>query len=126
MLLCKWFINLPSMKYTIVILYRATHLWLTLSRQERGEFFASKIAPLIRQFDGKLSIKLCDSEAFHAKTSDFMLVDCNTLKDYYYFSEYLRDTELFGKPYIEINDIVIGINNGFKDFEESEYKKNSN
>jgi len=113
------------MKYTIVILYRATHLWLSLTREDRGKFFITKIAPLIQQFNGKLSIRLCDSEAFHAKTSDFMLVDCNNLKDYYYFIEYLRDTDLFGKPYIEINDIVIGINNGFKDFEESEYKKDN-
>lgn len=109
------------MKYTVVILYRATHLWLSLSREERGQFFEKKIAPIIGKFDGKLSVRLCDSEAFHARTSDFMLVECLELKDYYYFIEYLRDTELFGKPYIEINDIVIGINNGFKHFEEAEY-----
>ncbi|MBL6446996.1 hypothetical protein JMN32_11795 [Fulvivirga sp. 29W222] len=111
------------MTYSILVLYRATNYWLALSREERGRFFETEIAPIIQKCDERLSIRLFDSEAFHAKTSDFMLVECQNLQDYYYFMEYLRDTELFSKPYIELNDVIIGVENGFQRFEEEEFNK---
>lgn len=110
----------PDTAYTILVLYRATNHWLTLSREERNEFAAKEIFPIIQKFDKKLNVRLFDSEAFHAKTSDFFIVSCNDLKDYYFFMECLRDTDLFAKPYIELNDIIIGIEGGFKAFESSE------
>jgi len=109
--------------YSILVLYQTTNHWLTLSREKRTSFFGEKIAPIMQKFEDKLSIKLFDSEAFHAKTSDYMIIECHDIKDYYYFMEYLRDTELFTKPLIVLNDVIIGIKNGFQDFEKNEYYK---
>ncbi len=111
------------MNYSILVLYQATPLWLTLSRVERTKFFESNIAPLISKYKDTLTVRLFDSEAFHAKTSDYMIIECNDLKHYYYFMEYLRDTALFAKPYIILNDVIIGIENGFEAFEKDEYYK---
>jgi len=105
------------MKYSVLVLYQATPLWLSLTRDERGVFFKMKVAPLIQKFRQSLSIRLFDSEAFHASISDFMFVECDNIKDYYFFMEHLRDTELFGKPYIVLKDVVIGVENGFQLFE---------
>ena len=113
----------PIMKYSILVLYNATNNWLLLSREERGEIYQNEIMPVISKFEGKLNVRIFDSEAFHAKTSDFMIIECNDLKDHYYFMEYLRDTSIFGKPYIELIDIVIGVENGFEHFEAEEYNK---
>jgi hypothetical protein len=104
------------MKYSVLIIYQATPLWLRLTRDERGVFFEKKVAPLIQKFHPSLAIRLFDSEAFHASISDFMLVECDNLKDYYFFMEHVRDTELFGKPYIVLKDVVVGMENGFQLF----------
>ncbi len=109
------------MNYTILILYRVTHHWLALTRKQRNEFFSNEILPIIQRFEGKLTVRLFDSEAFHATTSDFLIVECEELQEYYYFMEYLRDTALFSKPYLELNDIITGIENGFQQFEEKKY-----
>ncbi len=108
------------MNYTILILYRATHHSLALTRQQRNEFFSSEILPIVQQFEGRLTVRFFDSEAFHATTSDFLIINCEELQDYYYFMEYVRDTALFSKLYIELNDIITGIENGFQHFEEKE------
>lgn len=115
--------NENEMNYTILVMYQATNHWLELSREERSEFFSENTAPIMQKFKDKLNIRLFDSEAFHATTSDYMIIECADLKDYYYFMEYLRDTKMFSKPYIILNDVIIGIENGFKDFEDNEYNK---
>ncbi len=117
-----------DMNYSILVLYQVNNHWLALSREERTHFYEGTMLPLIQKFNNKLLVRLFDSEAFHAQTSDYMIIECKDLKDYYYFMEYLRDTELFSKPYLVLKDVIIGIENGFKDFEEKEYyhKKEAN
>ncbi len=111
------------MNYSILVLYQVNNHWLTLTREERSNFYEGKMLPLIKKFSNQLSVRLFDSEAFHAETSDYMIIECSDLKDYYYFMEYLRDTELFSKPYLVLKDVIIGIENGFKAFEDKEYYK---
>jgi len=110
------------MNYTILILYRVTNHWLELKREQRIDFFATTISPIINQFKETVTVRFFDSEAFHANTSDFMIIDCTNLKDYYYFIEHLRDSALFGKPYLVLNDVIIGIENGFQAFETTKFK----
>lgn len=105
------------MKYSILVLYKVTPQFLNLSRQKRGEIFEEKVIPIVQKYSDKLSVRLFDSEAFHAQTSDFLIISCNDLQEYYFFIEDLRDTELFGVPYIELNDVIIGIEDGFSEFE---------
>jgi hypothetical protein len=107
------------MKYTILILMRATPAWLSLSRDKRREFFEKEITPIFAKFSDSLKIRLFDSEAFHAKTSDFMIIECENLKEYYYFIEFLRDTKIFSEPYFELNEIITGVENGFQEFEKN-------
>ncbi|WP_341227303.1 darcynin family protein [uncultured Arcticibacterium sp.] len=109
-------------KYTVLILYRATHLWLGLTREERSIIFDKELAPLLTKYNKSLNVRFFDSEAFHAHTSDFIIVETADLNQYYYFMEHLRDTSLFGKPYIELNNIIMGLEDGFKDFESNEIK----
>ena len=105
------------MKYSVLVLYKVTPQFLGLSRKERGSVFEETVIPIIQKFGDTLEIRMFDSEAFHATTSDFLLIGCNDLTDYYYFIEHIRDTALFGVPYIELNDVIIGIEDGFAEFE---------
>lgn len=105
------------MTYTILVLYLVTPDWLALTRAERNEFFSTQIGPVLEVHQEKLSVRFFDSEAFHGKTSDYMIITCEDLRSYYYFMEALRDTKLFSQPYLVLNDVIIGIENGFKEYE---------
>lgn len=108
------------MKYTILILYRSTTNWLSLSRKARDKEVQTNIQPLLEKYKEQLSIRFFDSEAFHAKTSDFLILSCDDLQQYYFFMEELRDSPFFTAPYIELNDVIIGYENGFQQFEEEQ------
>jgi len=107
------------MKYTILILYTVKPSFLSLPRAERNSFFEQKVAPIIHEYHNTIEVKMCDSEAFHASVSDFLIIQCADLQHYYHFMEKLRDTALFSKPYIELKDVIIGLEDGFRDFEET-------
>jgi hypothetical protein len=105
------------MRYSVLVLYQSTNLWLTLTREERANFFEKDISPIIEKFRSHLAIRFFDSEAFHASISDFMLIECDDFKQHYFFMEHLRDSDLFSKPYIIVKDIVVGVEGGFQMFE---------
>ncbi|KAB7731411.1 hypothetical protein F5984_11510 [Rudanella paleaurantiibacter] len=102
--------------YTIFVLYQALPAWLSLSRSQREAFFDRKTTPLFARFEQEVQVRLFDAEAFHARFSDVMMISCNDLNQYYVFMEALRDTELFSKPYIEVKEVIVTRENGFKPF----------
>lgn len=106
------------MKYTILLLMQATPAWLSLTRKERSVFFEGKLSPIIGKFSQGLTVRLFDAEFFHASVSDYMMIETESLEAYADFIEYLRDTEIYGVPYFEIRDIITGVENRFKTFDE--------
>jgi hypothetical protein len=40
------------------------------------------------------------------------------IEDYYFLIEELRDTPLFTVPYLTVDDIIIGLQDGFQRFED--------
>ena len=105
------------MTYTVFVLYQALPAWLTLSRPQRGAFFARKATPVFARYAKEVQVRLFDAEAFHAQVSNVMVISCNDLNNYYFFMEALRDTELFSKPYIELKDVIISREDGLQDYE---------
>ena len=108
--------------YTILVLMNATPKWLSLSRDERSKFFEEKVKPIFQKVGKTVKVGLYDSEYFHSKVSDFMLVNTTNLEDYKLLIELLRDTKIYGEPYFEIIDIIVGQENLFEDFNEK-FKK---
>lgn len=104
--------------YTILVLMNATPKWLSLSREERSIFFGEKVKPIFQKVSKSVKVGLYDSEYFHSKVSDFMLVKTTNLEDYKLLIELLRDTKIYGEPYFEIIDIIVGQENLFEDFNE--------
>lgn len=104
--------------YTVLILMNATSKWLSLSRAERTDFFEEKVIPIFKRVAKTVNVQLYDSEYFHSKVSDFMLVTAANLEDYKLLIELLRDTRIYGEPYFEIIDIIVGQENLFEDFNE--------
>src|SRR4051794_12344799 len=99
--------------YTILVLMNATHKWLSLTRDERSEFVEKELTPIFIRVGKTVNIKLFDSEYFHSSVSDFMIVSTTNLDDYKLLIELLRDTKIYGVPYFEIKDIIVGQENLF-------------
>lgn len=113
------------MKYTILLLMQATPAWLSLTRKERSVFFEGKLSPIIDKFSEDLTVRLFDVEFFNASVSDYMMIETKNLEAYADFIEYLRDTEIYGVPYFEIKDIITGVENRFKTFDEKLKNENN-
>ena len=108
--------------YTILVLMNATPQWLSLTRDQRSQFFEKQIIPVFQKVGESVEAKLFDSEYFHAKVSDFMIITTHNLHRYKLLIELLRDTRIYGIPYFEVVDIIVGQENLFEDFNE-ELKK---
>ena len=108
--------------YTILVLMNATPKWLSLSRDERSIFFEEKVTPIFQKVCKTVKVGLYDCEYFHSKISDFMLVNTTNLEDYKLLIELLRDTKIYGEPYFQIIEIIVGQENLFEDFNEK-FKK---
>jgi hypothetical protein len=104
--------------YTILLLLRTTPEWLRLNRKQRSYYFDQQIKPIFREVSNTVSIRLYDSEYYHASISDFMIIQTNIFEDYQLFLERLRDTAVYGVPYFEVKDIIIGEENLFEKFNE--------
>jgi hypothetical protein len=111
--------NKPAPKpYTILVLMNATPKWLSLTRNERSQFVEKEITPIFVKTGKTVTIRLFDSEYFNASVSDFMIVSTPSLGDYKLLIELLRDTKIYGIPYFDIKQIIVGQENLFEYFNE--------
>ena len=94
----------------------ATSDWLTLTRDERSKFVEKELTPIFGRVSENVDIRMFDSEYFHSSVSDFMIISTTNLDDYKLLIELLRDTKVYGVPYFEIKDIIVGQENLFEDF----------
>lgn len=105
--------------YTIVLMYQFQPKWLRLDWQQRAEFRAQYIAPIFDKYAEVVQAKFCDSEAFDAEYSDFMVLTTGDLKRYYYLIEELRETPLFSEEFVVVNRILMGLEDGHLEFEQT-------
>lgn len=104
--------------YTVLVLMNATPQWLSLSRDDRSKFFEKELLPIFGKVSQTVDVQLFDSEYFHATVSDFLIISTTELDDYKLLIEMLRDTKVYGVPYFEIVDIIVGQEEMFQDFNE--------
>ncbi|MBF6046353.1 hypothetical protein GO001_14150 [Streptomyces sp. NRRL B-1677] len=107
------------MRYTIVLSYAFSPAWLSLSRDERNDMRERCIQPVLAKYADRVSARFFDAEAFHAQHTDFALLETADLRAYYHLVEELRDTPLIGDGYLAFTDIRIGVEDGYRAFEES-------
>lgn len=105
------------MTYTIVVAYRFAAAWLAKSWEERGAYEAEHLRPIFARHADKVSVRFFDAEAFSARHSDFMIAETDDLKHYYYMIESLRESRLFKDGLAEFTDVILGIEDGFREFE---------
>lgn len=104
--------------YTVLMLMEALPAWLSITRDERNDFFEGSIAPILKKYSASCQVRIFDSEYFHGTVSDFMIVETNDLQQYRFMIEEFRDTFIYSVPYFNVKDIIVGVENGFKEFEK--------
>lgn len=105
-------------KYTFFVHMNATKEWLSLTRDQRREYFNNTMGPILQKYSG-VSVRLYDVEAFSSKCSDIAVYETDDIQQYYFLIDALRDTEIYTKPYFEIVDIFPAIEDGFAEYEAS-------
>lgn len=110
-------------RFSAIFLLNATPAWLSLSRQQRNDFFEHTLQPIFHHFGTRIKIRLFDAEYYHGRVSDMMLVEAENHNEYRYFIELLRDTPVYTIHYFHIIDIIPFRENGFKEFENYSEKQ---
>ena len=113
------------MKYQVLLLIKATPKWLGLSKTYRERIFNDVLFPLFIEYTNQLHIKLINAEAFHSSVSDIINIETESLERYYIFLQQLKSSRVFSEEYFELQDVIVGIENGFRKFNEESKKQQS-
>lgn len=104
------------MNYGIFIGYHFTQAWLAMSLADREEFRRVHLDPIFVKYSDRIQAQHYDAEAFSANPTDFMFVQTDDLRAYYFFIEELRETPLFSEGLADIDVIHVGLADGYKDY----------
>ncbi|MHA3098638.1 darcynin family protein [Acinetobacter brisouii] len=107
-----------SEKYTFFMHLKALPTWLRLSREDRNKFNVQIIQPILKQYSA-VNVRWYDAEAFTTKTSDIAVFETDSLRDYYFVVDALRDSQMFSVPYFELMDIIPAVEEGYLEYEAS-------
>ena len=106
------------MKYQILLLLKATSKWLGLSKAYREKIYTDVMFPLFVKCKADLKIKLFNAEAFHSSVSDVINIETENLEVYYHFLQQVKGSRIFSEEYFEVRDVIVGMENGFRKFNE--------
>lgn len=113
------------MKYQVLLLLKATTKWMGLSKVYRDKVFTDVVYPLFMHYTNDLQIKVFSTEAFHASVSDVINIETENIEEYYRFLQQLKSSRIFSEEYFELHDVIVGMENGFKKFNEDAKKDKS-
>jgi hypothetical protein len=104
-------------KHVAVVLVHAEPGWLALARDQRRRHWDAAVTSLAKH-DG-VDVQWCDGDGLSGRYSDFMLCSFDSLQEYQFLWEAIRDLPLFTVPYFRIVDVALGTRDGFHDYEAS-------
>jgi len=109
---------MKTLTYTVIVCYSFSNEWLGMTRLQRKAFENAHVLPILGSYREVVRIRSYDSEAFMTEFTDFMVIETEDLRQYYFMIEELRDSPLFVQGLATIKQIFIGLEDGYKEFEE--------
>jgi hypothetical protein len=61
---------------------------------------------------------LFNAEPFHASVSDVITIETEKLEVYFHFLQDLKSSRIFSEEYFQLQDVIVGMENGFTKFNE--------
>ncbi len=107
----------------VLLMLKATPKWWVMSKEYRLNMFKNFFYPILSNYTDSIQINVFNAEAFHSKVSDFIVLETTELDKYYEFLQDLKASKLFAREYFELQDIIMGVENGFKEFYENKTKE---
>ena len=111
--------RIPGLHYVVFVHLTALPSWLRLDRDQRAAVVERDVTPSLAAHPA-ITARWVDVEAFTADSSDILLVETDALRDWNHLFEALRDTSLFAVPYFRLDRILIGAQDGFRDYEATQ------
>jgi hypothetical protein len=102
------------------MLYTYAPEWLQKTREERDAFNDKYLNPIFGKYAKTVKVRFFDAEAFASRFSDYLTLETEDLRQYYFLVEELRDSPLFAQRLAKIEEIVLGIEDGYHEFERSQ------
>ncbi|WP_341776946.1 darcynin family protein [Halothiobacillus neapolitanus] len=111
-----WEIQMNQHAFTVFVHLKAEISWLALSRPERNELTQAKIFPILQEHPNVHHTHF-DAEAFCGFVSDIEMFSCDDPRQFYFFFEKFRDSELISKGYFTIVNIFPAYADGYVEYE---------
>jgi hypothetical protein len=108
-----------GLHHVVFVHLTALPAWLGLSRDQRQEVVGQHAAPILAAYPA-VSVRWIDLEALTADSSDLLLAETEDLRSWYHMIEALRDTPLFTVPYFRLDRLLVGIEDGYRDYEKAQ------
>lgn len=101
----------------MVVLLEFYPLWLQLKREQRREY-AQEIYQIADKYKDRVRFRFFEAEALPgANYTDFCICETDSLKDYHYMWEEIRDSAAYAQGFVKIKDVIMGMENAFQQFE---------
>lgn len=105
--------------YVIVVQLRALPAWLALDRPARQRVIAEHVEPILAAHADTCRTRWVDVESFTATCSDLLIADVGDPLAWNRLWEAVRDTPLFAVPYFAAESILMGVEDGYRDYERT-------
>jgi Darcynin, domain of unknown function len=110
--------SLTTLNHVYFMLVKTTTTWLRMSPRERFEFRDTTLGPILKKYPA-VKMRFFDSEAFSGHYTDVLLWETESVRDYQFLIDELRDTPFWG-TYFEIVEIVPAIEEAYAHFHQVE------
>ncbi len=104
----------PQIVYSIVMCYTFSNEWLQKPAAERRAYEGEHIFPIFIRHGERIKRASFDAEAFTTQFSDFMILQTEDIGSWYLLMEELRASPMLTKGYVTIANVIIGVNNEYK------------
>lgn|SRR5690625_403904 len=110
------------MNYAFVVLVEFYPSWLAMTRGER-EIKATELKKIILKYP-EVKVRFFDAEALPGKEyTDIIFCETNNIQKYHYMWEELRDHTIYTDGHMKIKNVIMGIEEAYKSFEEDMLNK---
>jgi len=104
----------PDIVYNIVMCYTFSNEWLQKDAAERRAYEGEHIFPIFIRYGDRIKRASFDAEAFTTQFSDFMIMETADIASWYLLMEELRASPMLTKGYVTVTNVIIGVNNEYK------------
>lgn len=101
----------PKPDKTVFFLLEATQAWLAQAPAQRDGFVQEVLRPILARHPG-VALRYFDAEAYSARTSDVLMWQFHSEREYERLVEALRET-VFWNGYFRVRQIVRCVEDGF-------------